>query len=322
MTAATANSACSPSSLAPAPLDDLPTAVALIAEVTGASIAEVKQRLLQEHRWLGCNVLDAMRRGNVTPYTFGEAMARFYAQTDAFLYETFTWNRYTFKRQMRRWILAFLEQRYASSARILAFGDGLGFDSAALALAGHQVTYFEVGQRNIAFAQRVFAANSVEVAVRTSLDGLAAESFDVVVCLDVLEHVPTPPQLVEQLATYVRPSGHLISHAPFWFVHCSVGTHLAGNQKYSGDLRNLYGREGLRAVDGAIVWNPIVLEKVNGPGTAKPIILLRSQAKLYLGGMLLKFARWWKWPLVTIFRALSVMERRRLLARSRYLEEP
>ena len=31
-----------------------------------------------------------------------------YAETDAFIYETFTWNRYRIKQRMRQWILSFL----------------------------------------------------------------------------------------------------------------------------------------------------------------------------------------------------------------------
>jgi SAM-dependent methyltransferase len=300
------------SPLAPAPLDDLATAVAWMAEATGTPVDEVRRRLQQEHLSLGHNVREQLRRRDVPPSVFGPRMGQFYAETDAFLYETFTWNRYGMKQAMRRWILSFLRRRHPGPARVLAFGDGLGFDSAGLAMAGHRVTYFDVGQPGIAFAKKVFAANAVQVEILTSPDQLAAESFDAVVCLDVLEHVPDPPRLVEQLAGYVRPGGWLISHAPFWFVHPSVGTHLAANCKYSGQLRRLYGPAGLRAVDGALAWNPIALEKVNRASDVLSPIPLSVRAKLCLGGMLLKFSRWWNRPLVTLTLILYALQRRRL----------
>ena len=150
------------------------------------------------------------------------------------------------------------------------------------------------------------------VDILTNPDDLAAESFDAVVCLDVLEHVPSPPQLVRQLAGYLRPGGYLLSHAPFWFVHPSVGTHLAANRKYSGELRQLYGAAGLRAVDAALAWNPIALEKANRSQETLSPISVPIQAKLCLGGMLLKFSRWWNWPLVTLTPDLNALERRRL----------
>jgi SAM-dependent methyltransferase len=303
-----------PSPVAPAPLDDLPAAVALIAEATGESTAEVRRRLRRELQWLGCNVREEMRRRHVAPFVFGEEMGRFYAETDAFVYETFTWNRYLIKQKMRRWILSFLERRHAGPARVLAFGDGLGFDSAGLALAGHRVTCFDVGRRGIAFARKMFAVNRVHVDILTDANELAAESFDAVVCLDVLEHVPSPPELVRQLAGYLRPGGYLFSHAPFWFLHPSVGTHLAANRKYSGELRRLYGAAGLRAVDAALAWNPIALQKVSGPGGAMPPVPLPIRAKLCLGGMLLKSSRWWKCPLITVTLILNAVERRRLTA--------
>ena len=103
-----------------------------------------------------------LRRG-VPPYRFSERMAEFYSATDAFLYEIYCWNRYPLKQAMRKWIVAFLQRNFAGPARVLCFGDGLGFDSAGLALAGHHVTYFEVGRLSQAFSERIFRDNRVQV---------------------------------------------------------------------------------------------------------------------------------------------------------------
>jgi 2-polyprenyl-6-hydroxyphenyl methylase/3-demethylubiquinone-9 3-methyltransferase len=46
--------------------------------------------------------------------------------------------------------------------------------------------------------------------VETSADGLVAEqreSFDIVACMEVLEHVPTPALLIDACAQLVRPGG-------------------------------------------------------------------------------------------------------------------
>lgn len=296
---------------APMPLENLSCAIAWIAEITDTSPAEVKRRLQQEQQGLGSNVQDELRRRNVPPFVFGEALERFYAESDAFLYECFTWNRHATKAKMRRWILAFLQRQYPTAARVLTFGDGLGFDSAALALAGHRVTYFEVGQRNVAFARKVFARNDVQVDVVTRPEELAAGSFDVAICLDVLEHVPDPPALVRQLSGYLRPAGHLLVHAPFWFVHPAVSTHLAANRKYSGEFQRLYGAAGLHAVAGALAWNPLALQKAASAESGTPPMPLPMRAKLLLGGLLLKAARWWNWPLVSVAQGLFALERYR-----------
>lgn len=299
----------------PAPLSDLPAAVDLIAEITGATTSEVNRRLRLEHASLGSNVREEMKRFGVQPYAYGPAMEKFYAETDAFLYETFTWNRYHTKQNMRQWIVSFLQKKHSGPLRVLAFGDGLGFDAVGLAMAGHQVTYFEVGQRSISFAKKIFAMNSTHVEVSNNLDELPFKSFDVIICLDVLEHVPNPPSLVGKLTEFLRPGGYFIAHAPFWFLHPAVSTHLAENQTYSGDLNRLYKPLGLTAVDGAIAWNPIALEK-----TSKPSVRMLTRIKLWCGGLLLKFARWWNWPLITLLRIILALEHRKLLKKSFELE--
>ena len=145
----------------PQPLDDIARAVEIISDVTGSSLAEVAARLQREHKELGANVREDMLRRGVPPYRFSNQMSEFYAGTDAFLYETYCWNRYPTKQAMRKWIVSFLQKRFTNPALVLAYGDGLGFDSASLALAGHRVTYFEIGKLNQAFSERIFIDNHV-----------------------------------------------------------------------------------------------------------------------------------------------------------------
>ena len=84
-------------------------------------------------------------------------------------------------------------------------------------------------------------------------------------CLDVLEHVPDPPALVREIASYLKPGGVLLCSAPFYYVSESASTHLASNKTYSGDLRRLYTPAGLAPVDCAPMWIPIALEKCGEP---------------------------------------------------------
>ena len=295
----------------PQPLDNIARAVEIISDVTGSSPAEVAARLQREHQELGTNVREDMLRRGIPPYRFSDQMSEYYAATDAFLYETYCWNRYPTKQAMRKWIVSFLQKRFANPALVLAFGDGLGFDSAGLALAGHRVTYFEIGKLNQAFSERIFTDNHVEVARCNRAEDLPLEAFDVVICLDVLEHVPQPADLMRQLAGWLKPGGFFIVHAPFWLLGKAVGTHLRDNLKYSGDWRHLYRPSGLRIVDGTLFWNPLVLQKTGGlqsismsPGT---------WAKVSFGRFLLRCTRWCRFPLTWICRYLLDQQRGSLL---------
>ena len=61
------------------------------------------------------------------------------------------------KSRMRGWILKRLRKRWPGERKVLCIGDGLGYDCARLALAGHDVTYHEVSDLNEAYARRLFA---------------------------------------------------------------------------------------------------------------------------------------------------------------------
>jgi len=235
--------------------------VAWIAELTKQSEELVRIRLRQEFENPGVNVARALGEAGLQPYVWCDGMAEFYKQTDAFLYELVIWNRNKLKRRIRRWVARYLAHSQGRPVEILSIGDGLGFDSLYLAQTGHRVTYFEVPGYTQSFARKLFAEHKENLTVLADQNSIPPAAYDVVLCLDVLEHVPEPPVFVKQIAGYLRPSGQLITHAPFYMIHPSNPTHLKANRRYSGSL-SLYQKQGLKLVDGDIGWNPIVLKKL------------------------------------------------------------
>ena len=61
------------------------------------------------------------------------------------------------------------------------------------------------------------------------------ESFDAIMCIEVLEHVPSPILAIKEFSRLLRSGGHLIITAPF----CSL-THLAPYHFYSGFNKYFY----------------------------------------------------------------------------------
>ncbi len=61
------------------------------------------------------------------------------------------------------------------------------------------------------------------------------ESFDVVMCIEVLEHVPDPNRAVQELTRVLKKGGHLIITAPF----CSI-THFSPYHFATGFNRYFY----------------------------------------------------------------------------------
>jgi SAM-dependent methyltransferase len=234
---------------------------------------------------------------------WNESLIEFYNTTDAFLYESIVWNRAAEKRRMRRWIADWIAAHCPAPARVLVYGDGLGFDSLYLSGRSHRVDYFDVSRYGVEFARRAFARHENAPTILPCREEALQERYDVVVCLDVLEHVPEPSATVGLLVSTLRAEGHLIVHAPFWYLGRRVPTHLRSNRRYSGDLRTLYRPLGLDLVDGCFFWNPIVLRK-SSEDAGK---LRRPRGvglRLGLGGCLLSVARVWAVPHILAFEWL------------------
>ncbi len=277
------------------PLDDNRKLIALIGEVTKESAEAIRTQLWDEEHDQGKHHRENFERHGLTPHVWDERLEEYCRKLVVWLPSYVAWNRRPEKLKMRAWIGSYLARESSEGCRVLTVGDGAGFDSLYLAQCGHEVTYFELSERAVDFARRLFATSNRIVNVVTDASDLNPGSFDVVVCLDVLEHVPDPPNFVDQISGYLRPGGLLIVHAPFFFVTRHCPTHLKANRKYSGDLRRLYTPQQLRVVDGRFFWDPLVLEKST---IEQPRHMRRRLWTLTLrfAGLLLAVGRFWAFP--------------------------
>jgi SAM-dependent methyltransferase len=162
----------------------------------------------------------------------------------------------------------------------------------------HEVTYFDVSNDCAAFARKIFECGNLNISMITDPEQLPKNNFDVVLCLDVLEHVPDPPSLVGWLAGLLREGGEFIAHAPFFYIDPAVPTHLRSNKKFSGDFSSLYEPHGLHPIAGRFFWDPIVLRK--GEKHTRTDL----PWNLRVGGALLKLGRYWSWPHIIVTKVL------------------
>lgn len=106
-----------------------------------------------------------------------------------------------------------LHQHLAPGSRVLDLGCGSGIPLArTLATTGHHVTGVDFSEVQIRRARNHVPAATFVQADATMLD-LPAESFDAIVCLYALIHIPLAdqPPLLTRIARWLRPGGLFVA---------------------------------------------------------------------------------------------------------------
>ncbi len=111
--------------------------------------------------------------------------------------------------------LAYVDEHAGlAGKRVLDVGCGGGLLAEAMADLGAEVTGIDMAEANLDVARLHALDTGVEVDYRhTSVETLAAEapaSFDVVTCMELLEHVPDPASVIAACARLVRPGGDVV----------------------------------------------------------------------------------------------------------------
>ena len=160
---------------------------------------------------------------------------------------------------------------------IIDVGCGGGILTEAMAQSGAQVTGIDMAEAPLAVARLHQHESGVDVSYRqTTAESLANESpaqYDVVTCLELLEHVPQPASTVQACADLVRPGGHVffstINRNPKSFLFAIVGAEYllkllpAGTHDYEkfirpSELATWARAAGLQHIDSTgMHYNPL-----------------------------------------------------------------
>ncbi|MDA0706647.1 MAG: bifunctional 2-polyprenyl-6-hydroxyphenol methylase/3-demethylubiquinol 3-O-methyltransferase UbiG [Proteobacteria bacterium] len=136
-------------------------------------------------------------------------------------------------------------------ANVVDIGCGGGILAESLAQAGAKVTGIDMAESPLAVARLHQIESGVVVDYRqTTAEDLAASEqsqYDVVTCLEMLEHVPDPAGVIASIHTLLRPGGHAffstINRNPKSFMLAIVGAEYllkllpAGTHEYRKFIR-------------------------------------------------------------------------------------
>jgi len=148
--------------------------------------------------------------------------------------------------------LDFIRQRATlPDSRTVDIGCGGGILAESMAKAGAAVTGIDMAEGPLAVARLHQAESDTDIEyLHSTAEALAeerSEQYDVVTCLEMLEHVPSPRTVVAACAQLVKPGGHVffstINRNPKAFMFAIVGAEYvlrllpAGTHEYAKFIR-------------------------------------------------------------------------------------
>ena len=169
---------------------------------------------------------------------------------------------------------------------VVDIGCGGGILAESMAAAGANVTGIDMAEGPLAVARLHQVESGIDVDYRQStaeeLAATNAGQYDIVTCLEMLEHVPSPAQIIASVHTLLRPGGQAffstINRNPKSFVFAIVGAEYvlkllpAGTHEYRKFIRpselDSWARDAgleLKASIG-MHYNPLTRDYSLGPG--------------------------------------------------------
>jgi len=242
----------------------------------------------------GINVKKEALTFEIDFHVYDKKMENFYRSAYGFIIETSVESLRKDKkkvlRTIKKRISTFLDKKnHKNRINILMMGDGVGEDTIFLYQYFNENAiffYFDVpGSKTYDFARMNFKKRKVNVNFIKEYENIPYEFFDIIIFLEVLEHLPDPESSLDGIKNFLKVDGVIFVTESFYNVTQNFPTHLKSNQKYDGKTPFMFLKRGLLlqyySKDRSLLFRPMEFVK-------KENINLRDKISLYLDRNVLK----------------------------------
>jgi SAM-dependent methyltransferase len=237
----------------------------MLSDVLACREDEVHERLFCEALSTGWNVCRAAASAGVTAHIWDRAMESFYADSDAFVFKLVVSHLSAASKEIDRRVIRVVTEMHPAGLghRLLTLGDGIGSDTVYFARAGFSVTYADYPGLSASVARWRTArlGPTADVSFVLAPEQPVRGTFEIVICREVLEHVPDPLGLAAVIAGAAVDGGVAVVTESFARVEPCFPTHLASNLVWSGHTHELFSRCGMGLIAAGPGGRPLVFRK-------------------------------------------------------------
>jgi len=219
-----------------------------------------------------------------------------YRTTNAHIYEGAYWHSKDFASRKK------IGEK--ANGKILCFGAGIGTEGILAAEMGKEVTFYDLQSlifnflkhrvnlrnlKNIKFIDQELVKK--EKAGAISYENQLFETYDTIICIDVLEHLEYPQEILNFLGRRLKPSGRLLISAPFGaleypghlkqnsYLDIDLMMHIAKIKNYRKEILSPGAELGIAPpFSKVLLLNLLSILPVNNSWKHKIIYFLRSIA--------------------------------------------
>lgn len=133
-----------------------------------------------------------------------EEINNFYQSTPFYIFELAFWHMKKSQRSFRQEIIKW------AKGNVLDFGAGLGDLSLALKKRGFNVDYADISGKTFNFAKWLFQKRGFQIKMIDLSKEKLSKQYETIYCIDVVEHLVDPKEMLRDLAGCLKSGGRLI----------------------------------------------------------------------------------------------------------------